>query len=152
MLPKTHLILGLVFSLIILKLFPPIGFLGFFTIWLASFLIDIDHYAFYSFYKKDFNPKHASKWFYEKNKYYLSLPRKERKKAITAPCLFHGIEIIIVLLILAYFFNLFLFILLGFLFHEILDLINITRYGFNYNHILSQTYNILNFRKKHYSD
>ncbi|MEK6891396.1 MAG: hypothetical protein AABX03_04640 [Nanoarchaeota archaeon] len=110
-------------------------------------MIDIDHYLFYVFHKKDLNPKHAFKWFYEKNKYYLSLSKEQRKKALTNPCLLHGIEALILVLIVAFFFNIFFFILIGFLFHEFLDFVSITYYGFNYNHILSQTYNILNFKK-----
>ena len=152
MLPKTHIILGLVFSLILFNLFPEIGLLGFFTIFIASFMIDIDHYIFFVWFKKNPSPKAAFLWFITKNKYYLSLPTIERKKAPTSPCILHGLEAIVILLALSLVNNFFFFILVGFLFHEILDFISITYYGFSYNHILSQTYNILNFRKGNYSD
>ncbi|MCH7641545.1 hypothetical protein IID22_05095, partial [Patescibacteria group bacterium] len=77
----------------------------------------------------------------------LSLPIKERGKEPIAPCIFHGIEAIIVLIILSQFHIFFFYILLGFLLHEFLDLIFAIAKGFSLNHIGFQTYNILNYKK-----
>lgn len=68
MLPKTHIILGFVFSWILFNLFPNIGITGFVVVFISSFMIDIDHYLFYVFHKKDINPKNAFTWFISKNK------------------------------------------------------------------------------------
>ena len=53
MYPSKHLIFGLIFSLVLYLVFQEIGIPGFLTIWLASFLIDVDHYLYYAISKKD---------------------------------------------------------------------------------------------------
>ena len=44
--------------------------------------------------------------------------------------------------------RLFLYILIGFIFHEILDFIHIVYYGYSLKHIGSQTYNLLAYLRK----
>lgn len=149
MLPKTHIVLGLIFSLGLLFIFPEIGLLGFFVIWISSVLIDIDHYLFYVFLKKDWNLNNSFKWFIRKSKKFENLSKKEKKQFISpAPCFLHGIEMILILAFLSFFHKIFLYILIGFLFHQFLDLIALTRKGYAYNHIGIQTLNFLNYRKK----
>ena len=149
MLPKTHIILGLVFSLIFFYFFQSIGLISFLIIFASSVLIDVDHYLFYVWFKKDWNYFHAKKWFMEKTIKSRKMSREKRKKLAKAiPCIFHGIEAVVILLILSFFSNIFLFILIGFAFHEILDLIGIFYWGYDINHILSQTHNILNYKKE----
>ncbi|MBI2629199.1 hypothetical protein HYW74_03895 [Candidatus Pacearchaeota archaeon] len=149
MLPKTHIILGLIFALVFWYLFPQIGFLGFVIIFASSVLIDVDHYLFYVWLKKDWNYFHAKKWFMIKTMEFRKMTKEKRKRLAKAvPCIFHGIEAVIILLILSFFSNIFFFILIGFLFHEFLDLIGIIYWGYDLNHILSQTHNILNYKKE----
>lgn len=148
MLPKTHIILGLFFSLFILILFPNIGLLGFIIIFLSSFLIDIDHYLFHVWLKKDWNPNNAFKWFIKFTKKYQKLTETERSKIVAIPCLLHGIETLAILFLLYYFSQniIFLYLLVGFLFHEFLDFISIWSYGYNFNHIGSQIKNIIKYK------
>jgi hypothetical protein len=150
MLPKTHIIFGLIFSAIILIIFPNISLTGFFILWISTFLIDFDHYLFYAWLKKDFNPHNSFKWFMKKHKEYLILSEEEKKNKIQIPCIFHGVEAIGFLLIMYLIFKLdiFLLIIIGFIFHESLDLISIIYIKGNFNHIISQTKNIINYKKK----
>jgi len=148
MFPKSHIILGFIFSLILLLLFPLISWTGFLIIFASSVLIDVDHYLFYVFIKKNWSLKNAYNWFSIRAKRFEFLPKPERKKkAKSCPCIFHGIEAIIILILLSFYHKFFLYILIGFVFHEILDLIKILNDRYDLNHIGSQTYNIITFVK-----
>ena len=68
MLPKKHIILGLIFSLTLIFLFPAIGWKGFGVIFLSSVFIDIDHYLYFIFKKKDINLMNSYNWFIKKRK------------------------------------------------------------------------------------
>jgi hypothetical protein len=155
MLPKTHILLGLIFSTILFLIFPQIGLIGFLIIFLSSFLIDVDHYLFYVFTKKDLSLQNAHSWFIKRHNKFKNLSKEQKKQVLKntyTPCIFHGIETII-LLILLYFFlpkfnEFFLYILIGFLFHEFLDFISIISGGYTLRHLGSQVYNISMYRKK----
>ena len=131
MLPKYHILLGFIFSLILYLIFPFIGFLGFFIIFFSSFLIDVDHYLYYIFKKKDFNLKKAYKYFFEKRKKIISSTKFVNDVPNPAMYFFHGIEILLVLFILGIFISKnFLFIFIGFSFHLFLDILEQIYYGF----------------------
>lgn len=149
MYPSKHIVFGFIFSLLAYFLFPKIGLFGFFTIWLASFLIDVDHYLYYVFTKKDINLKNSYKWFMGESSKAFYLPREKRKNnGKQIPCIFHGIEAIIILILLSLINSFFMYILIGFIFHEILDFIHIVYYGYSLKHIGSQTYNLLLYFNK----
>ena len=124
MYPLQHLKFGAIFSLLILFLFPQIGLTGFLIIFLSSVLIDVDHYLYYVYKKKDLSLKNAYKWCIKKRKKFLSLPRKQRNKFYTGFYFLHGIEILIVLFFLAFLSDYFLFVFIGVLFHLFLDFID----------------------------
>ena len=125
MLPTRHLIFGITFSLILLFLFPQIGLIGFLIIILSTVLIDVDHYLYYVYKKKDWSLKHAYNWFIENKKKFLFLSRKQRNKFYRGFCFLHGIEILILLFILGKFLSIyFYYILIGVSFHLFLDYIN----------------------------
>jgi hypothetical protein len=154
MLPKTHIFFGLIFSSILFLIFPQIGILGFLIIWLSSFLIDVDHYLFYVYLKKDLSLKNAHKWFMKKHITFHSLSKEEKKqklKNVYLPCIFHGIEAIVILVLLYFFFpiynHIFLYILIGFLFHQFLDFISIIFGGYTLRHLGSQSYNLIKFKQ-----
>lgn len=147
MLPKTHIILGFIFSFIIFVVFPQITLFGALIIFISSVLIDVDHYLLYVYKKKDISLKNAFKFFIEKSRKYHNLSHEEREKIPTPPCILHGIEVIVLLSILAYFFNFFLFVLIGFLFHEFLDFISILNNKYNINHVFFQSVNIIKYKK-----
>lgn len=146
MLPHKHIIFGFLFSLSLLILFPTIGIFNFLIIFLASFLIDVDHYLYYIFAKRNFSLKKARAWFMERHFQALRLSKSDKLKLRPAPCIFHGIEAIVILFLLSFISEVFAYILLGFVFHQFLDLIDMVYYGFPFHHIGSQTYNIINHK------
>jgi len=112
MLPKAHALFGVVFSLILYFIFN-IGLTNSLIVFLSSILIDVDHYLHYLISKRDSNLKNAFYW----NK---KLPL--RHKPIMH--ILHSVEFLVILAIFSFFFPILTFILLGFIFHSILDLID----------------------------
>ena len=148
MLPKFHIIFGLIFSSFLYFIFPEITLLTATIIFLSSFLIDIDHYLFYAVSRKTLNFKKARGWFIKKHNEFISLPLEQKLKSRNIPpCIFHGFETIIILISLSFLSKVFLYILIGFLFHEFLDFIFAVYYNSTLKHMGSQTYNILKYKK-----
>ena len=114
MLPKWHILFGFLFTYIIYW-FSSITIFQASLIFIASVFIDFDHYIFIIKRKRYFNLKKA--YFWHKN-----LPKK--RKPIMH--IFHSIEFIVLVAILSFYFNIFLFILIGMLFHSILDIIDLS--------------------------
>lgn len=133
MLPKLHILYGLVFAYLIYIL-SPITIFQAALIFLSSFLIDVDHYIFYVQRKKDLSLFRAYKWFIVNGKRIC----KQRKIMV----IFHTVEALVLVTILAYFFNIFIFILIGMLFHLFLDFV-----GNSHKDMFYIRYLIL--RKKH---
>ncbi len=144
--PPQHLFLGMIFSLGLLFLFPQIGLIGFLIVLVSSVLIDIDHYLYYIYKKKDLSLKNAYRWFIKNEKKFLSLPRKQRNKFYGGFYFLHGIEIIIILFFLGLFSKYFLFIFVGFSFHLLLDI----SYGIKYHDKIdkfSLVYDFIKFKR-----
>ena len=123
MLPKIHIILGLIFSAILFFFFPNLGWLGFSITFLSSVLIDIDHYIYYIFRKGNFNFFKAYNYFFETMQKGKNMPKKERKKYFYGFFIMHGIEFIIFLLLLSNLSHYFAYIAIGAGFHLVLDII-----------------------------
>jgi len=115
MLPKTHIILGFVFSYI-LYWFTSITIFQAILIFLSAVLIDFDHYLWYALRKKDYSLKKAYFW-HKKN-----LHSKNHKPIMH---IFHTVEFHIFTALLIFTWQGFLFIFIGMLFHSILDLIDL---------------------------
>ena len=113
MLPKTHIILGAIFSVLIYFIFQITLFQASLILF-ASIFIDVDHYVFYVSRKKNFNLKKAYYW-------HKGLPKNHK----TIMHIFHTLEFMILILILSFFWNGFFFIFIGMVFHSALDLIDI---------------------------
>ncbi len=125
MLPKFHIVTGLIFSIILYLLFPSLNLGELIAVFLASFLIDFDHYIYYVIKKRNFSIKRAYNWFKEKGKKFSNIPGKERKKYILTLSFFHGLEWVILFFILGkLFYSIFYFVAIGMLFHLIFDWIN----------------------------
>jgi hypothetical protein len=145
---KFHILLGIVSSILLHFLLPGLNSLNILILFFSSFLIDIDHYLYYVYKKKNLNPYKAYKWF-KKNirKFHFSLNKEQQKKTYVGIYLFHGIESLIILFLLGNYFSfLFFFVLIGFIFHLSIDLI--------YEKILHQRldkfsfiYNCISFKK-----
>jgi hypothetical protein len=119
MLPKWHLLLGFIFSLFLLIINIPLSYLGIF--FFSSFLIDIDHWFGYIFQKKKFSPIKAIRWNYLESKRWDRLSKNEQEKYKSLIMIFHNLEFLFILFLLSIFYNPFLFVLFGCLFHLITD-------------------------------
>ena len=126
MLPKWHILFGLIFSSLIY-------FFGIATItqttivFLASILIDLDHYFRFVIIKGDFSPKNFWKWSMEKRKKWLSMSIVERRKKKYPLYIFHSIEFLLLTFILTIFYFPLIYLLIGFLFHLIFDYVDMIK-------------------------
>src|SRR4030042_6710509 len=105
MLPKWHILSGASFSLILYLLFP-ITFFQISLIFLSSVLIDFDHYMFGAIRNKILSLKKLYLW-------HKSLPKHHKPMMH----IFHSIEFTLLIAVLSFYFNFFLFILIGIIFH-----------------------------------
>src|SRR3989344_2053676 len=122
MYPRYHIILGFLFSLLLIIIFP-IGIAGFLLVFLSSFLIDFDHFMIYYFYCRKLSLKSTYKW-YNKIDEKVKLLKKKSKKCKAPLDIFHTIEFIFLVFLLSLYSKFFLFILIGMIFHSLLDIID----------------------------
>lgn len=127
MLVKNHIIFGFVFS-VVLTLSLNLTAIQFLVVFLASFLIDADHYLNFIFSKNNINFFKARKYHIEKRKRWLKLSKQEKLSHKIPIYIFHGIEFLIMLIILSFVHKIFLFILIGVAFHMILDYADLIHY------------------------
>jgi len=147
MLPQEHFIYGLIFASFLLLIMPSIGLAGFLLIILSTVLIDFDHYVYYFFKKRDFSLTNAYLWFRKNKKKFNSMPQYKIKYYFGAWCMFHGVEALIIALVLTFFVSeYFGFIFIGMAFHLILDYIEQWPFYLRKDKI-SSTYDFLKFRK-----
>jgi len=147
MLPKYHILLGFFFALFLFFIFPKIEVVGFLIIFLSSFLIDIDHYLYYVFKKRDLSLKNAYSWFIQKRKKYLVLSRKKRNEVYFEIYFFHGIEPLLILFVLGFYVSeYFFYILIGFAFHLFLDIAHQRKFHDRLDRI-SLIYDFIKLRK-----
>lgn len=124
MLPKTHAIIGAIASVLVYFIFN-ISIFEALLFFFASVFIDFDHYLWHIIKEKDFSLKHAYYSFKKKGKSFDKF-LKNKKKTFKMPYfIFHALEFWIILVILAYFNKLFIFILGGIAVHMISDYVEI---------------------------
>ncbi len=146
MLPKYHILFGFLFALAMLLVVSPLDAM---IIFLATFLIDIDHYIFYVIKKKDFSIKRSYEYYpplREKEKAFL----KKGIKPIHPLSFLHTFEFLLIFAVLSLFSRLFLLIFLGFLFHSLVDVINMAAEKRSYARQYSFFAYILNRKDKKY--
>src|SRR3989338_4978773 len=131
MLPRWHILLGFIFSLIIWIIFPETSYFYIALVFLSSFIIDFDHYCnavlktgklglFRAFdYHKDICRE------YDKE---IKKKGRIRERDLQV---FHTVEFNLLLAVLGFLWSGFWYILLGILFHIFLDLIYQARYRFS---------------------
>ena len=124
MLPKYHIIIGAIASLILFYL-TNLTITQTIIIFLSSFLIDIDHYIIYGIMYKNWSLKNSRKYFFNIREKWIKIPLKERKKYKRHIFIFHGIEFWIILFIISNYFPFILFILYGFAIHIFLDYLDL---------------------------
>lgn len=122
MLPKQHFIFGAIASLILYFVFPEFGILNWAIFLMASIFIDVDHYLYYAYRKKDWSLWNAVRWFFDRRNMVIRAGSNFRRNVYSAFCFFHGVEVLGVFVALGYYFwNGFYFVSFGLLFHLILD-------------------------------
>ncbi len=82
MLPHSHLLLGIVFVVVILLIFPSIGIVNAAIILAASVLIDVDYYFYYIYKTKKLNPIKAYIWFTKNVKKHRALSKEQKKRSV----------------------------------------------------------------------
>jgi hypothetical protein len=124
MIPRYHIILGFLFSLILFLIFPNIILIEAGIIFFSSFLIDVDHYIFYILKSKDLSLRNAIKYFLANRKKLKKISPEKRNKFYSGFCFLHGIEVLLILFLLGIFVSkYFLLIFIGFTFHICLDIL-----------------------------
>ena len=128
MLPRWHILLGIIFCIIFKFISPHTAYSSIFLIWFASVFIDFDHYLSAAFKHNKWNPVDAVYHGY-------SLRNKAlQQKSELGMCekgdfhIFHTIESHLLVGIIALFYPPFYFLFIGMVFHSLLDLIWIVRH------------------------
>tara|TARA_Y100000310_G_C20126541_1_gene553873 strand:- start:72 stop:548 length:477 start_codon:yes stop_codon:yes gene_type:complete len=152
MLPRIHIISGAIFALVLYLIFPYIGFLEASIIFLASFLIDVDHYIYYVYKTRKLGLRGSFLWYFKNKNKFFKMSKDQRKKVYVGLCALHGIESIIILLVLVWVYTsfsfLFLSVAIGFIFHQVLDFIDINRRELSTDKVFSFTYSIIQSKNK----
>ena len=148
MYPFKHLLYGIIFSGSLFVLFPGISLIGLVLFIASTVLIDVDHYLYYVYKTKDINFKRARKWFFDYEKKFLEIPFNERNQYRWATfCFLHGIETILLVFILGFYFNQFFFVFAGISFHLLLDWVHQSTYWDKRMERVSILYDYFKFKK-----
>ncbi len=128
---QYHFFFGILFAALLYFLFSPIiSLLGLLIIFLSSVFIDVDHYFYYIYKRRNLSPIKAYRWYMRSVHKFRSIPKERRKEIYIGFCIFHGIEMLIILFLLGLYVSpIFNFILIGFLFHLSADLVSETILG-----------------------
>jgi len=92
---------------------------------IGSILIDVDHYIYYVVRKKRFGIK-------EMFKYHDSLFAQKDKIPYAGICVFHTIDFFILIGILSFYFPVFLYLLIGLIYHFLVDIIFLYKHNYLY--------------------
>ncbi|MEK6894834.1 MAG: hypothetical protein AABX10_05225 [Nanoarchaeota archaeon] len=128
MLPRWHILLGIIFCTIFKIISPETSYVSIFLIWFASVFIDFDHYLAAGFTHRKWNPLEALNHGYERRDKIL-----EQKEEL-GMCekgdfhFFHTIEAHLLVGVIALFLSPFYFIFIGMIFHSLLDLVWMVRH------------------------
>lgn len=125
---KWHLLIGFTASYLLVQFFN-FSLLAGLTIFLSSFLIDIDHYFWYVIETKDWNLFRSIKWYEKAIPKWFSLTLKERNKFKRGVFIFHGIPFLAILAALSFLNKIFLWILIGVGIHMVMDWIDVMGKG-----------------------
>ncbi len=126
MLPRWHIILGAAFTLLLWIVAPTTNPFYLLLVFLASFLIDFDHYICAVQRTKNYSLLRAFRYHQEQEQKH----RKEHARGVRRQGdfhLFHTIEFHVFIAILGLIWTPFLYIFMGMVFHSLLDLIGILR-------------------------
>ena len=114
MLPQYHFVYGLVVSLVLYFGFD-VGALGCLIFLVATVGIDVDHYLYYVYRKRDWSLGNAIRWFMNQKKKLDKMDRKTRGEYYSGWYFLHGFESILVFGLFGFFWNGFWFLVFGFI-------------------------------------
>ncbi len=117
---RWHILFGFVASYILVEFFN-FSLLAGIIIFLSSWIIDIDHYPWYAFETRNWNPKKAIEWYVQSVPKWKKLSTGERRQFRNGIYVLHDVFFWIALIILALFYNFVLWILIGIFIHIFAD-------------------------------
>jgi len=147
MLPKYHILIGIVLAVILVNFFN-FSLTAGIIIFLASFLIDLDHALRYTIKTKNINPFKFRKYSKHRSEKWLALSHEQRKNQKYPIYIFHGVEFWILIIILSFYYPFFFWIFLGTAAHMIADFAFMIYHHDPLDIKLSQIYNLLRNYKK----
>ena len=124
MLPRWHILSGVIISLIVFIFSPQISLLYLALLFSSSFLIDFDHYLVSAIKTKRWRLSHSFNYHKEMRKKEIA----EIKKGIRRKGdfhLFHTIEFHFLIGLLSFLWTGFFYIFIGMVFHSLLDVISL---------------------------
>ncbi len=121
MLPRWHVLFGVVFSLLLFYLFD-LSYLEAFLVFFASVFIDFDHYMIFVWHQKKIRLKEAFKFYDELIEWERKMMSQGRKIKSHLQ-IFHTLEFNLLILALCFVFPIMFFILIGMIFHSLIDII-----------------------------
>ncbi len=122
---KTHIFFTTFFCMIIFLIKPEISLLNLSIIWFSGWLFpDLDHYIKYIFKNKKLNPIKFYKYSMQKRENWKKLTKIQKQQYKKNIMPLHSIEFIIILATILIFFPTTIYIIIGLLFHLILDIID----------------------------
>jgi len=144
--PSWHIFLGVLFSLFLFFLFPETGVNNILLFLASTVLIDVDHYLFYIYTKKEFSLKRAYAYFIRNKQKLKEFGRGSSYGLPSILCIFHGFEILVIVFALSFIFKPMYFVFVGCSFHLFLDLIEQAVYS-NRLQKISVVNDFLNYKK-----
>lgn len=147
MLPKEHMLYGIVFAFITnLFIFPGLNLMVLALIFLSTFAVDADHYLIYVYRHRDLSLKRAYNYFTD-----MCEKLKASEKHMAPLLVFHTVEFMAILVVLAFYSKYFAFIAAGVLFHVLLDHYSLSKdkiasqvsRSIIYHHLTKHKYKIL---------
>ncbi len=153
MLPGKHIFWSFLFSLVLYLIFPvSVSLIGVSIIFLSSVLIDVDHYIYYIYKTKNWNLKKSVSWYFINRDKFAKMTREQKNKIYTGLCFLHGIEAILIIILMIIIPNplsyIMIFMLIGFVFHLILDAIDLYIRNYRFDKVISFTYSVKNAKDK----
>ncbi len=145
---KIHLIYGTLLSLVI-YFFTNINIYFILFFWIGSWLLpDLDHLFHFVFNNKSVNIKRFLDYSYNNRSRWRNLASSEKKEYKYSLLFFHSIEFVIILLLLSTIRKEFLYLGLGLIFHDMLDVIDYYKRKENILIKLSFVYTVFYNNKK----
>jgi hypothetical protein len=122
--PKWHIFGGFVFAVLLVEFFS-FSLIAGLVVFLSSIFIDLDHATRYTIKTGNWNPRRFWKLSVENWVAYRKLSLKEKKKRGYPFFFLHGIEALLILFFVGLKYPFVHWIFIGFLFHMILDYVQI---------------------------